>query len=162
MSPLGGNKKLISLLERHPAVGLLGPRQVGKTTLALEIARTRPSIYLDWEAPRDRAKLTEPELYFESHAGKLMISDEIQRMPEVFQVLRGMIDQRRRAGQKSAQFLVLASASVERLRQSSESLAGQNRFSAVDTAACRRDRWLRQGGDGEFMGARRIPGKLAG
>lgn len=121
-------KSLISLLERHPAVGLLGPRQVGKTTLAMEIARTRPSVYLDLESPSDRAKLAEPELYFESQAGTLIILDEIQRMPELFQVLRGVIDQRRRAGQKTGQFLVLGSASVELLRQSSESLAGRIAF----------------------------------
>lgn len=116
---------LISLLDRHPAVGLLGPRQVGKTTLALEIARTRPSVYLDLESPSDRAKLAEPELYFETQAGKLIILDEIQRMPEMFQILRGVIDQGRRDGRKTGQFLILGSASVELLRQSSESLAGR-------------------------------------
>lgn len=113
------------LISRHPAVGLLGPRQVGKTTLALEIARSRPSIYLDLESPSDRAKLAHPELYFGSHTGKLIILDEIQRVPELFQVMRGVIDKGRRAGQRSGQFLVLGSASLELLRQSSESLAGR-------------------------------------
>jgi len=117
--------ELLALLDRHPAVGLLGPRQVGKTTLALEIARTRPSVYLDLESPADRAKLAEPELYFASQAGMLIILDEIQRMPELFQVLRGVIDKGRRAGRKTGQFLILGSASVELLRQSSESLAGR-------------------------------------
>lgn len=114
-----------ALLDRHPAVGLLGPRQAGKTTLALEIARQRPAVYLDLESPSDRAKLAEPELYFAGHAGRLVILDEIQRAPELFQVLRGVIDRGRRAGRRGGQFLVLGSASGELLRQSSESLAGR-------------------------------------
>jgi len=114
-----------ALLARHPAVGLLGPRQAGKTTLALEIARQRPSLYLDLESPSDRAKLAEPELYFSQHSGKLMILDEIQRIPELFQVLRGVIDRVRRTGRRNGQFLVIGSASGELLRQSSESLAGR-------------------------------------
>lgn len=113
------------LLGRHPAVGLLGPRQVGKTTLALEIARQRTSVYLDLESPSDRAKLAEPELYFRAQGGKLVILDEIQRVPELFQVLRGVIDAGRRAGRRTGQFLVLGSASLDLLQQSSESLAGR-------------------------------------
>ncbi len=116
---------LTGLIARHAAVGLLGPRQVGKTTLALEIARDRPSVYLDLESPADRAKLTEPELYFSSHTGKLIVLDEVQRMPELFRVLRGVIDQGRRQGRRTGQFLVLGSASLELLQQSSESLAGR-------------------------------------
>jgi len=114
-----------AMLDRHAAVGLLGPRQVGKTTLALEIARQRPSVYLDLESPSDRAKLGEPELYFSKHGDRLVILDEIQRLPELFQVLRGVIDKGRRDGRRSGQFLVLGSASGELLRQSSESLAGR-------------------------------------
>lgn len=117
--------ELLGLIDRHPAVGLLGPRQVGKTTLALEIARGRPSIYLDLESPTDRAKLTEPELYFEAHTDKLVVLDEIQRMPELFEILRVMIDRGRQAGRRSGQYLVLGSASLDLLRQSSESLAGR-------------------------------------
>lgn len=117
--------KVTSFLERHPAVGLLGPRQVGKTTLALEIARDRPSIYLDLESPADRAKLEDAELYFSGHKDELIILDEIQRVPELFQVLRGVIDRGRREGRRSGQFLVLGSATGELLRQSSESLAGR-------------------------------------
>lgn len=113
------------LIARHAAVGLLGPRQVGKTTLALEIARERPSVYLDLESPGDRVKLAEPELYFAGHTGKLVILDEIQRMPELFRVLRGVIDQGRRQGRRTGQFLILGSASLELLRQSAESLAGR-------------------------------------
>jgi predicted AAA+ superfamily ATPase len=117
--------KVTALLDRHPAVGLLGPRQVGKTTLALEIARDRPSIYLDLESPADRAKIEDPELYFAGHTNELIILDEIQRVPELFQVLRGVIDRGRREGRRSGQFLVLGSATGELLQQSSESLAGR-------------------------------------
>jgi len=113
------------LIGRHPVVGLLGPRQVGKTTLALEVAAERPSVYLDLEAPADRAKLADPELYLGGQDGKLVILDEIQRMPDLFPVLRGVIDRRRRAGEKAGHFLILGSASVDLLRQSSESLAGR-------------------------------------
>ena len=125
MKPRFEQDDLIGLVDRHPAVGLLGPRQVGKTTLALEIARTRPSIYLDLESPTDRAKLSEPELYLESHADKLVVLDEIQRMPALFEVLRVMIDKGRQSGRRSGQFLVLGSASMDLLRQSSETLAGR-------------------------------------
>ncbi len=115
------------LLGEFPAVGILGPRQVGKTTLAEEIAAlTNPEpIYLDLENVIDRAKLNEPEGYFELHKGKLIILDEIQRVPELFQLLRGIIDRRRRQGYKTGQFLILGSASLDLLKQSSESLAGR-------------------------------------
>ena len=115
------------LLESFPAVALLGPRQVGKTTLAHEIARDcgGQALYLDLELPSDRAKLSEPEAYFAAHEGSLLILDEIQRMPDLFQVLRGVIDARRRKGFTKGQFLLLGSASIELLKQSSESLAGR-------------------------------------
>jgi predicted AAA+ superfamily ATPase len=118
---------IIELLDEFPAVGVLGPRQVGKTTLAHDIAATiNPEpIYLDLESPTDHAKLTEPEEYFDLHKGKLIILDEIQRVPELFQILRGVIDRRRRHGEKVGQFLILGSASLDLLRQSSESLAGR-------------------------------------
>jgi uncharacterized protein len=121
------HKDTLRLLDEYPAVGLLGPRQVGKTTLAQEIAATlKPEpIYLDLESPTDLAKLNEPEAYFDLHNDKLIILDEIQRVPELFKILRGVIDRRRRQGQKTAQFLVLGSASLELLKQSSETLAGR-------------------------------------
>ncbi|MER8523362.1 AAA family ATPase [Mesorhizobium sp. M0622] len=62
-------------------MALIGPRQVGKTTLALEIAETRPSIYLDLESDADKAKLAEPELYLAEHEGELVILDEVHRLP---------------------------------------------------------------------------------
>lgn len=108
-----------------PAVALLGPRQVGKTTLALDIASQKTSIYLDLENPIDAEKLREPILYLNAHSDKLIIIDEVQRSPELFQVLRGIIDQNRRKGKSSGQFLLLGSASLELIRQSGESLAGR-------------------------------------
>lgn len=119
--------EIIRLLDEFPAVGVLGTRQVGKTTLAEEIAaQINPEpVYLDLESPADQAKLSEPEAYLELHKGKLIILDEIQRVPELFKVLRGVIDRRRRQGEKAGQFLILGSASLDLLRQSSESLAGR-------------------------------------
>ncbi len=79
-------------LQRQAAVALIGPRQVGKTTLALEVARRGTSVYLDLESPADRAKLADAELYLSAHRDALVILDEIHRMPELFQALRGLID----------------------------------------------------------------------
>lgn len=112
-------------LGQYPAVGLLGPRQVGKTTLALELSRLMPSIYLDLESERDRAKLSDPEAYLASQADKLVILDEIQRFPGLFQPLRGLIDRARRVGEATGRYLILGSASLDLLQQSSESLAGR-------------------------------------
>lgn len=108
---------LTTALTEPPAVALLGPRQAGKTTLALDVARTRPSIYLDLESEADRAKLAEPELYLAHHANELVILDEIQRLPQLFQSLRGLIDTGRRHGQGNGRFLVLGSASIDLLLQ---------------------------------------------
>jgi len=112
-------------LQLSPAVALLGPRQVGKTTLALEVARDIPHIYLDLESERDRSKLAQSELYLESHLDKLVILDEVHRAPSLFPVLRGLIDQARRIGRASGQYLLLGSASLNVLQQSSETLAGR-------------------------------------
>ncbi|TQM90319.1 ATP-binding protein [Roseinatronobacter monicus] len=117
-----------SALESQAAVVLLGPRQVGKTTLALDIASKQPSVYLDLERDADRQILTEPDLYLDEQAGKLVILDEVQQMPGLFKSLRGQIDQRRRAGFRAGQFLLLGSASNVLLQQSAESLAGRVRY----------------------------------
>ena len=117
--------KLEYFIDHYPAVALLGPRQAGKTTLALTIAEHRNAIYLDLESEQDRAKLTHTELYLAQHEDKLVILDEVQRAPELFQNLRGLIDQGRRKGLRSARFLLLGSASIELLKQSSETLAGR-------------------------------------
>jgi predicted AAA+ superfamily ATPase len=143
---------LTSALAETPAVALLGPRQAGKTTLALDVAGTRPSVYLDLESEPDRAKLAEPELYLAQHADKLVILDEIQRTPQLFRSLRGIIDAGRRGGRGEGRFLVLGSASIDLLKQSSESLAGRVRylelaqFDAGEVGCDRLDAlWLRGG-----------------
>lgn len=112
-------------LESSPAVALLGCRQVGKTTLALEVASHRPSLYLDLESERDRSKLDQAELYLSDHFDKLVILDEVHRAPGLFLVLRGLIDHARRKGKRSGQYLLLGSASMDLLKQSGESLAGR-------------------------------------
>jgi uncharacterized protein len=115
-------------LAEMPAVCLLGPRQVGKTTLALKVAEGTAAVYLDLESEQDRAKLTEPELYLEAHLSTLVILDEVHRTPGIFAVLRGLIDRARRAGVGPGQYLLLGSASPDLLRQSAESLAGRVRY----------------------------------
>lgn len=97
-------RRLLPILEQRlqesPAVVLLGPRQVGKTTLALALGEQHQSMYLDLESEQDRAKLAEPELYLRQHLDKLVVLDEIHRAPGLFPILRGLIDQSRRAGVK--------------------------------------------------------------
>jgi uncharacterized protein len=114
-------------LQQNPAVVLLGPRQVGKTTLARQIASDWPggSVYLDLERPADRLRLDDADSYLRAQQGKLVILDEIHRAPGVFDVLRGIIDDNRQAGQRSGQFLLLGSAALDLMRQSSETLAGR-------------------------------------
>jgi predicted AAA+ superfamily ATPase len=117
--------RLAYLLRHSPAVALLGPRQVGKTTLALELGEQRPSIYLDLEDPGDRAKLSNPALYLADHENELVILDEVHRVPELFQPLRGIIDKGRRRGKGTGRFLLLGSAAMDLLQQTGESLAGR-------------------------------------
>ena len=143
---------LIEELQNSPAVALLGPRQVGKTTLALEVTKTIPGIYLDLESERDRAKLAQPELYLADHLSKLVILDEIHRAPGLFPVLRGLIDQARRAGKRAGQYLLLGSASLDLLQQSGETLAGRIAYlelgplQILETGADKIDNlWLRGG-----------------
>jgi hypothetical protein len=119
--------QIIERLRHFPAVALLGPRQVGKTTLALSVAATLQgeAIYLDLEMPSGRAKLGDPELYLAQHEDRLVILDEIHRLPGIFQTLRGLIDRRRRGKKRNGHFLLLGSASIDLLQQSAESLAGR-------------------------------------
>jgi len=115
------------------AVAIVGPRQVGKTTLAREIAEKRPgSVYLDLESPANRDRLADPELYLQQFEDTLVVLDEIHRAPEIFASLRGIIDQGRRAGKGIGRFLILGSASMDLLRQSSESLAGRISYIEMD------------------------------
>ena len=112
-------------LGRQAAVGLIGPRQVGKTTLAWRIAESRDALYLDLESSADRAKLADPNLFLGEYEDRLVVLDEIHRAPELFRDLRGLIDRGRRRGRRHGRFLILGSASIELLRQSGESLAGR-------------------------------------
>jgi uncharacterized protein len=141
-------------LQRQAAVALIGPRQVGKTTLAHEIAAGTPSLYLDLEAREDRAKLADPALFLANYEDRLVVLDEIHRAPEIFPALRGLIDRGRRHGRKTSRFLILGSASMDLLKQSSESLAGRIAFvelapfNVLETAPIDRDTntlWIRGG-----------------
>jgi predicted AAA+ superfamily ATPase len=115
--------ELIELLEKFPVVCIVGPRQIGKTTLAKEISGLleKETVYLDLENPRDENKLSDPVLFFEANQDKCVIIDEVQRNKQIFPVLRSMVDRHRIAGR----FILLGSASPELIRDSSESLAGR-------------------------------------
>jgi len=131
MIPRDLNKNLKIALENMPVVALLGPRQVGKTTLALQITAQgidKKSAYLDLELDSDLSKLSDTESYLRRFEDQLLIIDEVQRKPDLFRLLRGLVDARKRAGEKAAHFLLLGSASRDLLRQSSETLAGRIRY----------------------------------
>ena len=138
-------------LSNMPAVALLGARQVGKTTLAKAIGKDIPSLYLDLESPEDQLKLSDPISFLSSHQDKLIILDEIQRVPELFTVLRGLIDKGRESERRTGQFLLLGSASMDLMRQSSESLAGRIRYiemtgiNAIEAQKDPKTLWLRGG-----------------
>ena len=125
-------QKVEQALNRQAAVALIGPRQVGKTTLALQIAANTDALYLDLEMSTDRDKLSDPALFLRQFEDRLVILDEIHRVPELFQVLRGLIDQGRQRGNRTRRFLILGSVSIDLLRQSGESLAG--RIEYIDMA----------------------------
>lgn len=117
--------KIREALHRSPSVALIGPRQVGKTTTALNISETAPSVYLDLENRLDLEKIRDIAAFHENNRGMLIILDEVQRLPQVFAPLRGIIDKERRKGNKFGEFLFLGPASIDLLQQSSESLAGR-------------------------------------
>ena len=118
-------KRLKELLKDYPAVAILGARQVGKSTLAKQTLKTfKEAVYLDLQLPRELNKLSDSEAFFDLHKKNLLCLDEIQYKPDLFPILRGVIDQRK----KNRQFLVLGSASRDLIRQSSETLAGRIAF----------------------------------
>ncbi|WP_256091520.1 AAA family ATPase [Candidatus Thiosymbion oneisti] len=107
MIPHHAQRLIEDALARQAAVAVIGPRQVGKTTLALEIAQSRPAIYLDLEAMAGREKLSDPVLFLDQQVDKLVVLDEIHRMPALFEALRGIIDAGRRSGRRTGRFLIL-------------------------------------------------------
>ncbi len=117
-------------LSQQAAVALIGPRQVGKTTLALAIGEEQNALYIDLEDVQEREKLTNPAAFLAAHEDRLVILDEIHRAPDLFLTLRGLIDKGRRKNKRTGRFLLLGSASMDLLRQSGESLAG--RISYID------------------------------
>jgi len=158
MIPRRLQETLRSRLAEYPAVALLGPRQVGKTTLALEIAETLDATYLDLESQADRAKLAEPELYLADHEDRLVILDEVHRLPDLFQSLRGLIDRGRRKGRRAGRFLLLGSASMDLLKQSGETLAGRIAYleltplNVLEVEAASLDKlWVRGGFPDSFL-----------
>ena len=116
---------LLKDLGRNPAVVLTGPRQIGKTTLAWDIAKILDAEYRDLENPDHRNQVTDIQLFVEAFPDRLIILDEVQHAPEIFAPIRGIIDENRRRGRENSQFLFLGSSSLELLNQTSESLAGR-------------------------------------
>ncbi len=123
-------QNLLKAIHSMPVVALIGSRQVGKTTLALEVSKNlnKPVTYIDLESDSDFNKLSDAEAYLKRFSGQLLIIDEIQRKPDLFRLLRVITDERKRKGEPSGQFLLLGSASSELLQNSSESLAGRIRY----------------------------------
>ncbi|MBT7408822.1 MAG: ATP-binding protein [Methylococcales bacterium] len=149
---------VLQYLAQFPAVTLLGPRQVGKTTLAKELGKNIESIYLDLENPQDLEKLEDPRGYLLKHREKLVILDEVQRLPGIFQILRGLIDEGIASGYPSGQYLLLGSASLDLLKQSSESLAGRIAYLELSPLDVREveyeqfeDLWIRGGFPQSFL-----------
>ena len=141
-------------LDQQAAVALIGPRQVGKTTLALSIGEPRNAVYLDLEDMGDREKVTDPRAFLEHYEDRLVILDEIHRMPELFPQLRGLIDRGRRRGRRTGRFLILGSASLDVVQRAGESLAGRiayreltplNLLEVETTPAATNSLWLRGG-----------------
>ncbi|WP_373061363.1 ATP-binding protein [Gemmatimonas sp.] len=151
-------------LRTTSAVVLLGPRQVGKTTLARALAAEWGSraLYLDLEREADRRRLDDADSYLRAQAGRLVILDEIHRAPALFPLLRGIIDERRAAGERAGHFLLLGSASLDLQQQAGESLAGRVAYLEMTPILARElathdagvpDLWVRGGFPGSLLAA---------
>ena len=128
MIPRQAHKAVTTALGRQAAVALIGPRQVGKTTLARNIVQSAGGLYLDLESAADRAKLADARLFLAEYEDRLVVLDEIHRAPGLFAELRGIIDRGRQRGNRIGRFLILGSASMDLLEQSGETLAGRIEF----------------------------------
>ncbi|MCF6177526.1 MAG: ATP-binding protein [Victivallaceae bacterium] len=150
---------VLELLAIFPVVAILGPRQCGKTSLARKLLKNEPSaVILDMELPSEQRKLTDPELFFEANRDKIICLDEIQRVPEIFPVVRAEIDKLRKPGR----FIILGSASPELIRQISESLAGRICYyeltpfiyqEVVTDMETMRNLWIRGGFPNSYLAA---------
>lgn len=127
MIPRRLRQTLIEALSSNPSVALLGPRQVGKTTLAFAVKEELDAHYIDLENRLDEARIADFTSFYETHGDRLVIIDEVQRRPGLFEEIRGVIDAQRRKGRRTGLFLFLGSASRDLLAQSGESLAGRIR-----------------------------------
>jgi hypothetical protein len=138
-------------LSYFPVVSIIGPRQVGKTTLAKQIMSesVKPTIYLDLEIQSDLFKLNDAELFLSAHSDHLIVIDEVQHKKELYPLIRGLVDQRR----EPARFLLLGSASPELIRNSSESLAGRIAYhrlypfdlAEIQETVSQNDLWIKGG-----------------
>jgi predicted AAA+ superfamily ATPase len=155
--------KIPELLRQFPAVAILGQRQVGKTTLAKNLIKQmdKESLYLDLELPADINRLSNPQMLFEENKGRCVVIDEIQRMPELFPILRAVIDRDRVPGR----FIILGSASPGVLRNSSETLAGRISYtelspfllSEVKALSPGKKLWIRGGFPEPFLMEKEVP-----
>ena len=152
--------ELRARLASQPAVGLIGSRQVGNTTLARQIAEDLGAVYLDLESGSARSFLAEPALNLEGFQDRLVVLDEIHHAPEIFRELRGIIDRGRQRGIRTGRFLILGSASLDLLRQTGESLAGRIAYvplNPIDASEVPADRskqtalWVRGGFSDSFL-----------
>ena len=123
-------QSVLDSLRLFPVVAIVGPRQVGKTTLAMAVRHRveKPWLYLDLERDSDLNRLEEPELFLDRQRGTLVVIDEVQRMPRLLPLIRSLVDERIRNGEAAGHFLILGSASPELVRSSSESLAGRTAY----------------------------------
>ncbi|MFB6318432.1 ATP-binding protein [Saccharicrinis sp. FJH54] len=143
--------EILDSLSYFPVVSIIGPRQVGKTTLAKQLMDQveKPGIYLDLEIQSDLFKLNDPELFLSNHSNHLVVIDEVQHKKELYPLIRGLVDQDR----KPARFLLLGSASPELIRHSSESLAGRIAYhrlfpfdlTEVAESVSQNDLWIKGG-----------------
>ena len=147
-------------LHQFPAVALLGPRQVGKTTLALEVAHRfdLDHLYLDMESELDQAKLANARLFLSHQKDRLVVIDEVHRKPALFPELRGLIDEAKREGRRAGQYLLLGSASLDLLKQAGETLAGRILYAELFPLQCQElqpdaieQLWLRGGFPDSFL-----------